>query len=235
MVDRMDRGIGQVLDKIRALGKEDNTLVLFLSDNGGCAEEIHNTPDVPPGSVNSYQTVGAAWANASNTPFRLFKDFDHEGGISTPLIASWPAVMHNGGGIVHDVGHAMDFMPTFSELAGVDYPTTYEGRDVLPFEGCSFAKILRGEKNESEDRTLFWRIGGARAVRQGKWKLATQGPERVQAGIPIPAGHAAWELYDMEADRCELYNLAGRYPNRVETMSRLWDEWEARCLAQTKA
>jgi arylsulfatase len=216
------------------LEKEDNTLVLFLSDNGGCAEEIHNTPGVPPGSVDSYQTVGAAWANASNTPFRLFKDFDHEGGISTPLIACWPAAMGNGGGIVHDVGHAMDFMPTFSDLAGVDYPAIYEGRDVLPFEGRSFAKDLRGEEGEGEDRTLFWRIGGARAVRQGKWKLATQGPKRVQAGIPIPAGHATWELYDMESDRCELYNLAGRYPNRVETMSRLWDEWEARCLAQTK-
>ena len=232
MVDRMDQGIGKILDKIRELGKEDNTLVLFLSDNGGCAEEIHNTPDIPPGPVNSYQTVGAAWANASNTPFRLFKDFDHEGGIATPLIASWPAGIPNGGNIVNDVGHIMDFMPTFTELAGVDYPTSYKERKVLPVEGRSFAHVLRGESGNGEERTLFWRIGGGRAVRQDKWKLVTQGVERIQAGIPVPAGHDTWELYDIETDRCELYNLAGRYPERVETMSKLWHRWDAQCLEQ---
>ena len=234
MVDRMDQGIGKVVDKIHELGKEDNTLILFLSDNGGCAEEIHRTPNKPPGTVDTYQTVGAAWANASNTPFRLFKDFDHEGGIATPMIASWPAQIAKKGSISNHLGHIMDFMPTFAELAGIEYPTAYNEREVLPTEGQSFAHILKGELNQDKKRTLFWKIGGARAVRQDNWKLVTQGEQRVQAGIPIPAGHDAWELYDMETDRCELYNLAGRYPERVETMSKLWLEWDAQCLAQAK-
>ncbi|MDA0790579.1 MAG: arylsulfatase [Proteobacteria bacterium] len=232
MVDRLDQSIGRVLGKIRDLGQEDNTLVLFLSDNGGCAEEIHNTPHLPPGTIDSYQTVGAAWANASNTPFRLFKDFDHEGGIATPLIASWPAVI-KGGGLVHDVGHILDFLPTFAELAGVEVPSEYEGRGVLAPEGRSLAPVLRQKGSVGGDRELYWMIGGARAMRQGKWKIVTQGPERIQAGIPIQAGHEAWELYDMEADRCELYNLAHRHPERVESMSASWDAWYTRCLADT--
>jgi len=126
----------------------------------------------------------------------------------------------------------MDFMPTFTELAGVDYPTSYKERKVLPVEGRSFAHVLRGESGNGEERTLFWRIGGGRAVRQDKWKLVTQGVERIQAGIPVPAGHDTWELYDIETDRCELYNLAGRYPERVETMSKLWHRWDAQCLEQ---
>lgn len=93
MIDRMDQGIGKVLDKIKQLGKEDNTLVLFLSDNGGCGSHIDNTPDMMPGSADTHITVDPPWANASNTPFRRFKYFDHEGGISTPLIVSWPVLI----------------------------------------------------------------------------------------------------------------------------------------------
>ncbi|MEM7363445.1 MAG: arylsulfatase [Pseudomonadota bacterium] len=241
MVDRLDQSIGRVMDKIRALNKEDNTLVLFMSDNGGCAEEIHNTRDLAPGTIDSYQTVGAAWANASNTPFRLFKDFDHEGGIATPLIVSWPARMAGmkAGAIVHELAHILDFFPTFAELAGVTMPLLHEARNLLPLTGRSFAKVLEGQHSEAnepeEERELYWMIGGARAMRQGKWKIVTQGRERVQAGIPIPAGHEAWELYDMEADRCELYNLAARYPDKVEAMSRKWDLWYTQCLVDTNA
>ena len=232
MVDRLDQSIGRVLDKIRDLGKEENTLVLFLSDNGGCAEEIHNTPHLPPGAVDSYQTVGAAWANASNTPFRLFKDFDHEGGVATPLIASWPEKM-KGGQIIKDIGHVIDLLPTCADLAGIEVPSSYGNREVLPPEGQSLAAIFREENFTAEDREIYWKIGGARAMREGKWKIVTEGPKRNQAGIPIQAGKEAWELYDMEADRCELYDLAGRYPDRVESMSRKWDTWYARCLADT--
>ena len=232
MVDRLDQNIGRVLDKLRDLGKEENTLVIFLTDNGGCAEEIHNTPHLPPGGLDSYQTVGAAWANASNTPFRLFKDFDHEGGIATPFIVSWPAGIERPGRILHDeVGHLIDFMPTFVDLANATYPTTYQDREVLPMEGRSFGHLLRGETSIDQERELYWIIGGARAVRKGKWKLVTEGPERVQAGIPIPPGKDTWELYDMEADRCELYDLAGRYPERVRDMSAMWEAWRKRCLA----
>ncbi|MEL7187731.1 MAG: sulfatase-like hydrolase/transferase, partial [Pseudomonadota bacterium] len=234
MVDRMDQSIGRVLDKIRELGKEDNTLVLFFSDNGGCAEEIHNTPHLPPGGIDSYQTVGAAWANASNTPFRLFKDFDHEGGIATPLIASWPAVMQ-GGQVVHSVGHVMDLLPTFAELAGIELPAKFGDRDLLPLEGQSLAPVFREEEVAADERKLYWMIGGAKAMRKGKWKIVTQGPERTQAGIAIPAGHDAWELYDMQADRCELHDLADQYPQRVVSMAESWNAWYARCLADTGA
>ena len=236
MVDRLDQSIGRVLDKVRGLGKEENTLVIFLTDNGGCAEEIHNTPQLAPGPLETYQTIGAAWANASNTPFRLFKDFDHEGGIATPFIASWPAAIKRGGRIVDDVvGHMIDFMPTFVELAGADYPTSYDDHDVLPAEGRSLASAFRDEDAPSTERELYWLNGGGRAMRQGKWKIVTEGPQRVQSGIPIQGGRDAWELYDMEADRCELYNLAGRYPDRVKAMSEMWDVWRERCLADTEA
>ena len=134
---------------------------------------------------------------------------------------------------MHDVGHLVDFMPTFAELAGVDVPATFQGRDVLPAEGQSLAGLLGEEATTPVSRELYWIIGGARAMRQGKWKLVTEGPERVQAGIPVPAGHEAWGLYDMEADRCELYNLADRHPDRVRTMSSMWEAWRERTLADT--
>ena len=122
MVDRMDQGIGELLNKIRELGKEENTLVLCLSDNGGCGENLENSPEREPGSVDTYTTVDAPWANASNTPFRKYKVFDHEGGISTPLIAYWPNVIESGT-ITHQIGHVIDFLPTFAELGEADYPS----------------------------------------------------------------------------------------------------------------
>ena len=232
MVDRLDQGIGRVLSKLSELGKKENTLVLFLSDNGGCAEEIHCTPETPPGTVDSYRTVGAAWANASNTPWRLFKDFDHEGGISTPLIASWPARIKKPE-LIHDVAHIIDFMPTFAEIANIELPSHYKGQSLLPITGKSLVPFFDGEKDQASQRELFWLIGGAKAMRKGKWKIVTQGPKRVQAGIQIEAGHHSWELYDMENDRCELHNLANRHPEIVEWMANRWEEWHTKCLQDT--
>ena len=232
MVDRLGQGIGRVLSKLSELGKKENTLVLFLSDNGGCAEEIHCTPETPPGTVDSYRTVGAAWANASNTPWRLFKDFDHEGGISTPLIASWPARIKKPE-LIHDVAHIIDFMPTFAEIANIELPSHYKGQSLLPITGKSLVPFFDGEKDQASQRELFWLIGGAKAMRKGKWKIVTQGPKRVQAGIQIEAGHHSWELYDMENDRCELHNLANRHPEIVEWMANRWEEWHTKCLQDT--
>ena len=231
MVDRMDQGVGRITDKTRELGLEENTLVIFLSDNGGCGETIHRTPDVPPGPVDSYHTVDAAWANVSNTPFRLFKAFDHEGGIATPMIAHWPRVIKGGGQVTRAVGHVLDFMPTFAELADADYPDGADGEHVLPMEGRSLGPVLRGESS-GEPRTLFWSVHGARAVRDGKWKLVTRGPARRCSTTTIPAGHEGWELYDMEADRCELNDLARRFPARVRDMERQFDVWHRRCCAR---
>lgn len=227
MIDRMDQGIGKVLDKIRDLGKEDNTLVLFLSDNGGSGQHIDNTPDRDPGGVDTYTTVDAPWANASNTPFRKYKVFDHEGGISTPLIACWPGVIEPGT-ITHQVGHVIDFLPTFAELGEADYPSHYNGHAILPTEGKSLAPVFRGEQREGHD-SLFWELDECRAVRKGKWKAVSLGPEREHIGHAIPSGHEDWELYDIEADRCELKDVSGKNPELVEEMDGLWRAWFERC------
>ena len=227
MVDRMDQGIGRVLDKIRELGKEENTLVLFLSDNGGCGEHINRTPDLEPGPVESYSTVDAPWANMSNTPFRLYKRFDHEGGIATPFIAHWPRGI-DGGRITHEVGHVMDLIATFADVAGVDYPSEHEGRSILPMEGTSLMPVMQGGR-VSRARPLFWELQGCRAVRSGKWKLVTQGPPRDQVGIPVPPGIESWELYDMEVDRCELNDLAEAHPDLVKELDARWQAWCERC------
>lgn len=228
MVDRMDQGIGRILEKIRELGQEDNTLILFLSDNGGCGENIDNTPGKVPGGVDTYTTVDAPWANASNTPFRKYKAFDHEGGISTPLIACWPNVIEPGT-ITHQMGHVIDFLPTFAELGEAEYPLHFNGHDILPLEGKSLAPILRGEERQGHD-SLFWELAQCRAVRKGIWKAVSIGPERNgYGGHYIPAGHENWELYNMEIDRCELNDLSSAHPEIVNELDGMWQRWFERC------
>ena len=214
MVDRMDQNIGRILDTIREQGEEENTLVLFLADNGGCAELVHLTPDVPPGrSVDSYRTVDPPWANAQNTPFRKYKRWDHEGGISTPLVAHWPGVIEPGT-VTRQVGHVIDVMATCAEIGGAEYPLSYKGRSVLPLEGKSLLPVFRGEERNGHD-ALYWQFDDCRAVREGKWKL-------------VEGGDRPWELYDMEADRTELHNLAKKHPDRVQSMARQWKAWAER-------
>ena len=227
MVDRMDRGIGRVLDKIRELGEEQDTLVLFLSDNGGCGEHIDNTPDRVPGTVDTYTTVDAPWANASNTPFRKYKVFDHEGGIATPLIACWPAVIE-AGAVSHEVGHVVDFLPTFAELAGAEYPKRYRGNRIAPADGISLALLLRGQPR-SPHPYLCWELNGCRAIRRGRWKAVSTGPPRCFAGHRFPPGRDGWELYDMAADRCETNDLAAERPALVRELDSLWRGWYERC------
>ena len=219
MIDRMDRNIGRIGAKIKEMGVEDNTLVLFLSDNGGCAGKANYTPDIPPGPVESYRSVDPPWANASNTPFRKYKVWDHEGGISTPLIAYWPNVIKQGGAITHQMGHIIDIMATFVDVAGAGYPSSYAGHDVLPMEGKSLLPVLQGNRREDPE-AIFWQINknsGARAVRTPEWKLVTPGP-----GKP-------WELYDMEADRTELNNRADKYPGKARELANQYEAWVQRC------
>jgi arylsulfatase A-like enzyme len=219
-IDRMDQGIGRVMEKLKQRGLEENTLVLFLADNGGCAEVIdRGTPGVPPGGEDSFLSYGLPWANASNTPFRLYKHWAHEGGISTPLIVRWPAAIRKGGGLTHQPGHLIDLMPTCLDAAGVPYPKTYQGREVLPVEGRSLLPVFRGDEPK-EPRVIYWEHEGNRAVRQGKWKLVSR-----HAG----ASPGEWELYDLEADRTEMTNLAGRQPEKVRELASLYDTWARRC------
>ncbi len=131
MIDRVDQNLGRVFAKVEELGEWDNTLIMFLSDNGGCAEQPNTTPNVPPGPVEGYRTVSVGWANASNTPYRKFKSTDYEGGACTPFIAYWPGKTAAGTWTNH-VGHLVDFTPTLLELAGVEVP----GRPAGPIAGA---------------------------------------------------------------------------------------------------
>jgi arylsulfatase len=220
-IDRMDQNIGRVLARLDRMGASDNTLILFLADNGGCAEEINRgTPGVGPGGPDSYWSYGLPWANASNTPFRLYKHWVHEGGISAPLIACWPGQIKSPGSITHQPGHLIDLMATCVDVGKGHYPETFNGRPVTPMEGKSLRPILEGRQRPPHE-AMYWEHEGNRAVRQDRWKLVS----RYEGGN-------AWELYDMEADRTETNNLGATNPAKVKELSGLWDAWAARVGVQ---
>ena len=213
-IDRMDRGIGKILAKLKEVDAEENTLVLFLSDNGGCAEELaQNKPDIMPGPKETHTSYGLPWANASNTPFRRYKHWVHEGGIATPLIARWPRAIKPEQ-ITHQAGHVIDLMATCLDVSGAAYPESHGGKEIVPLEGKSVLPILRGRKRAGHD-ALFWEHEGNRAVRAGNWKLVSMHPQ-------------GWELYDLEADRTELHNLAEKMPNKVKELAGFYQDWAER-------
>lgn len=215
MIDRMDMGIGKVLAKLKELGQEDNTLVMFLSDNGGCSETPDRTPDIPPGPVESYRALGPAWANACNTPYKKYKATDYEGGACTPFIANWQGVIKPGT-ITGQVGHIIDILPTMMELAETTYPQDLNGQKLKPVSGASLLPILKGKERKPHE-TLFWQYGKGKAVRTGDWKL-------------VKYGDADWELYNLKEDRTEMNNLARQQLERVSQMSTLWQRWRENCL-----
>jgi len=234
MVDRMDQGIGKVLRALEETGQLDNTLILFLADNGGCAEvltekwgrSLHvpfylkdGTPYKPgndvtrlPGPEDTYMSYSTEWANASNTPFRMYKSFIHEGGISTPLIAHWPAGIKSPNRITNQVGHVIDLMATCVDAAGADYPTTYWGNTIIPSEGQSLKPVF--ENKTFIHNPIGWEHEGTRGFRDGKWKLVAKSDQ--------------WELYDIEADRTELNNLASVYPEIITEMIGKYEKWASR-------
>ena len=217
MVDCLDQGVGRLLTALKDAGVEKNTLVLFLSDNGGCAtissdqagQKAYNR-DLP-GAGNTYDFCGPGWGWAQCTPFRRYKTWTYEGGIATPMIARWPGVIRPGS-ITRQVGHVIDFMPTLLELADAEYPKTIKGKAILPYEGKSLAPIFRTGKREGHD-SLCWYLMGNRTIRQGKWKLAWGASDR------------RWELYDMEADRTETNDLAADLPRQTQRLANLWEVW----------
>ena len=241
-VDRMDQGIGRILRALEETGRYDDTLVIFLSDNGACAEDIPenvaveqmvdelmlarshtrdgeevvfgNIPDVMPGAEHTYQSYGVAWANMSNTPFRLYKHWTHEGGVSTPVIFHWPNGIAEQGGLRHTPCQLPDVMATVVELAGVEYPKQRDGHEILPLEGRSLVPVI--ERDELPERALFWEHEGNAAVRLGRWKLVKEYP-------------GDWELYDMFEDRTETHDIASAHPALVEDLARRYEEWAERC------
>jgi arylsulfatase len=241
-VDRMDQGIGRILACLERTGQLENTVVIFLADNGACAEDIPesvtidelvnklmiakshtragepvhfgNDPGRMPGPENTYQSYGPAWANLSNSPFRFYKHWIHEGGISTPLIVHWPKGIADKGAIRHTPGYLPDIMATILDVTGTPYPQKWQDKPVEPLEGQSLAPAFK--RDLPERAPMFWEHEGNAAVRIGKWKLVKDYPK-------------PWELYDMESDRTELHDLAAAHPARVADMAAQYEAWAQRC------
>jgi arylsulfatase len=232
MVDRLDQNIGKILDAVKASGQEDNTLVFFMSDNGGCAEElgpragglhvpkttrqgapvkVGNLPDNMPGHEDTYQSYGLPWANASNTPFRLYKHWVHEGGISTPLIMRWPNLIRAARRTISEPCHFVDIMASCVGISGARYPSEINGQPVRPMQGQNLLPLVDG-KMRSFDRTLFWEHEGNRAARRGRWKLVRKFP-------------GDYELYDIAADRTELHDRTADQPKIAADLIAAWDTW----------
>jgi arylsulfatase A-like enzyme len=229
MIEQMDRGIGAIMDAVRARADRDNTVIMFLSDNGGCAEELYargnaaedfprqtragapvrpgNEPTIMPGPEDTYASYGMDWAGYSNTPFRLFKSFVHEGGIATPLIVWWPSRIK--AAVTHEPGHIIDVMPTVLELSRGTYPAEFKGNQILPMEGRSLTPVLAGVTRPAA--TYVWEHEGNRAIRQGDWKLVSRLP-------------GAWELYNLKSDRTETRDRSKEMPDKVEALAALYEK-----------
>lgn len=233
MIDRMDQGIGRILKTLEETGEMDNTIIVFLSDNGASAElsdqygpgfdrpsetrdgqQISYATDksVMPGAQTTFFSIGPNWANVANTPYRLWKSQSLEGGIHTPMLVSWPkGIVHKGDRSAR-VSHVMDFMATFIEVAGATYPQEYAGKSILPLEGQSFVSVFNGE-NDKGHEILFNEHEGSKYVRQSNWKLVmTKEDEK-------------WHLYNLTNDPTELNDLTIQHPDKVKSLTRMWGSW----------
>lgn len=244
MVDRMDQGIGELINALEKNGQLDNTLILFMSDNG-CSNESpqHYSPgdndrpdmtrdgeeiiypkhkEILPGSQTTYAGIGAVWANVANTPFRFWKAKANEGGICTPMIAYWPKGIKkkNNGKVTEQMGHVMDIMATCIDLGKAQYPAEYSGNGIIPLEGKSLAPIFKTGERKGHDEICFEHFNEKALITSGLWKIVR------------PAGKKSeWELYDLKSDRTELVNVADQYPDRVSDMVNRYNDWAVRCLA----
>jgi arylsulfatase len=239
-IDRMDQGIGRILNALEETAQLGNTLIIFLSDNGasdetmphgklehfrtrsdivrvrtrdGRAVRIGNEASIVPGPEDTYSSYGRAWANLSNTPFRYYKRWVHEGGIATPLIVHWPDGGLAAGSVTHAPAQLTDVLPTILDATGASYPTRYNGHDILPYEGRNLLPMLRGGR--APEGALYWEHTGNAAIRRGTWKLVRDWPK-------------PWELYDVSCDRSELHDLADQHPEVVRELGADWEQWAAR-------
>jgi arylsulfatase len=249
-VDRMDQGIGRITAALRAAGRLENTLFLFLADNGACAVEYEedrdgyylpettrdgrpvragNLPGVVPGPEDTFQSYGRGWANASATPFRLYKEFAHEGGVLTPMIVHWPKGLATApGALTEQVGHVVDLVPTFLEIAGADFPEELDGVRRIPPDGTSLVPVLRGDVRAATP-DLVWNYAHGAGIRQGDWKLV----QAEKSGWWTPADvwqvlrgerRGRWELYDLSRDPAELRDLSREERERAARMKAAWKE-----------
>ena len=258
MVSSMDQGIGKVVQALSDARALDNTLIFFLQDNGGCAENwltnqdpaqydtivyvpmgkdelqtkiwppmqtrdgraVIAGPSVAPGGANSYPMYDKGWANVSNTPFRFFKHFIYEGGISTPLIVHWPEQIRARGELRTQPGQLPDIMATIVDVSGAEYPESYQEKAIYPLEGVSLKPVFDGATVEHPP--LFWEHIGKQGARVDDWKIVAR------AGRVFPIPVEAWELYNMKTDRSEMHNLADQMPEKVKELASLWQDWAVR-------
>ncbi|EAQ48502.1 MULTISPECIES: arylsulfatase [Leeuwenhoekiella] len=234
MIDRMDQNIGKLIDKLEATGQLDNTVIMFMSDNGASSErpsqygigfdrpsetrdgrEIHypvkKSEEHLPGPETVMSGIGPVWANVANTPFRYWKARVYEGGITSPFIVHWPAGIKEQGIVKSQAAHIIDIMPTLLELSGATYPEEFNGNTIDPYMGESMVSAFTNTEEAPINETLFWEHFGAAALRQGDWKLVKLD------------GNADWELYNLKEDRTEMNNLAAKYPERLKAMQEEWN------------
>jgi arylsulfatase A-like enzyme len=220
MVDRIDQNVGRLLEQLRALEKLDNTLILFASDNGCSAEVVrlkNQTGKV--GAMTRWTSLGGNWANASNTPYRKFKNYSHAGGVCTPFIVWWPGVIQKPGTLTDYPGHFIDIMPTLMQVAGAAYPGFHKGHAVTPYEGVSLVPVLKGQET-SRKAPMFWQWSRGKAVMKGRWKAVAWGE--------------TWELFDMSRDKTETMDQSARHPEILAQLKMLHAEWLVHC-ARTKS
>jgi len=246
-ISNVDRGVGRLLKVLDESGADENTLVLFLSDNGaardgglrptssgfgfkpggnnsswrkdGVAIRPGSGPDLMPGPHDTFSGYGVAWATTSNTPLRDHKQSAYEGGIRTPLIVRWPGQVKEPGSMTRQPGHVIDIMATCLDVAGARYPEEFEGRRPVPMEGKSLVPVIRGEQRSGHE-VMAWKCSRGRAIQMGGWKLVRPGDGR------------PWELYNLAYDIGETENLAADFPDRVRLMSGKYEEWRRRVGAR---
>lgn len=235
MIDRMDQGIGRIIKTLKETGELDNTLIVFLSDNGASPEDcarygpgfdrpgetrdgrkiaypVNKDKNALPGPETVYGSIGPRWANVANTPYQYAKAQSYEGGLRTPMIAFWPAGIRNKGRFSDCVGHVMDFMPTFMQLSGAQYPKTFNGHNITPYTGASLVAAFKGS-NKQVHTTLYNEHFRARYVRDGEWKLVSH------------SNDTTWHLYKINQDETELNDLSAQHPDVVNKLSQQWRAW----------
>lgn len=244
MIDRVDQGIGEVIEALRRNGELDNTLILFMSDNG-CSSEVcqnyspgeNDRPDmtrageemvypknkeVLPGPETTYASLGARWANVANTPFRFWKAKTYEGGICTPMIAYWPKGISKKekGTFNTSNGHVIDIMATCLDLAHAEYPSKFKGHDIIPMEGKSLVPVFKTGERVGHKYIGFEHFYERALISDDGWKIVR------------PGNKAKWELYDLNNDRSEKHNLADQYPDKLKEMVEAYREWAHRCMVE---
>jgi arylsulfatase len=233
MIDYMDESIGRVLEHLRQSDNFENTLIVFMSDNGpsrtsimdylelgGESGEFFNQFDNSlenKGLPGSSTDIGPGWAYAAATPLRLFKGYVAQGGVQVPAVIKLPGNMANAGSREDHLIHVMDLMPTFLAIAGADYPDVYNGEPIVPLQGKSLMPLLSGESSSDfESRELGWSAYGMDAYRKGAWKILR---------LPEPYGNGDWQLYDLAADPGELHDLSSEFPDRTRTLAKAWEAY----------